>query len=72
MMNTNNLKKMRGAVDPLTLGLLFSALITVVGLNTNATLQQAETKQSDTQLRKASLTQQVQQPCQTACKAVKQ
>ncbi|MFI0399536.1 MAG: hypothetical protein ACH34X_10660 [Thiolinea sp.] len=72
MMNTNNLKKMRGAVDPLTLGLLFSALITVVGLNTNATLQQAEAKQSDTLLRKANFTQQVQQPCQTACKVVKQ
>lgn len=75
MMKTNNLKKMRGAVDPLTLGLLISALTAIFGANTSATIQQAEAKQQETQLRNASFTQQAQQPtgiCQTHCKIVKQ
>lgn len=77
MMNTNNLKKMRGAVDPLTLGMLFSALIAVIGANNSAAIQQAEVKQQAAQLRKASFTQQIQQPtraCQVQahCKIVKQ
>lgn len=65
MMNTNNLKKMRGAVDPLTLGMLFSALVTMIGVNNSATLQQAEAQQEATQLRKASFSQPIQQPLPT-------
>ncbi|MFM2319739.1 MAG: hypothetical protein RLZZ215_2360, partial [Pseudomonadota bacterium] len=52
MMKASNLKKMRGAVDPLSLGLLFAALITVIGANNSTTYQQAEAKQQATQLRK--------------------
>lgn len=73
MMNASNLKKMRGAVDPLSLGLLFSALIAVIGANNSATYQQAEAKQQATELRKASFTQQIQEPLPTntpnPCKA---
>lgn len=77
MMNTSNLKKMRGAVDPLTIGMLFSALIAVIGANNSAAIQQAEVKQQAAQLRKASLTQQIQQPTRTCqvqahCKIMKQ
>lgn len=73
MMKASNLKKMRGAVDPLSLGLLFAALITVIGANNSATYQQAEAKQPANQLRKASFTQQIQEPLPTStpnpCKA---
>ncbi|MFZ1345128.1 hypothetical protein [Thiothrix eikelboomii] len=67
MMKTNSLKKMRGAIDPLTLGMLFSALIAVVGVNNSAPLQPAEAQQPTTQLqlRKASFSQPTQQSIPT-------
>ncbi len=49
-----NMKKMRGFIDPYTLGFLIAALIGTMGAHSNANLPQAQT---DVQLQQASVVQ---------------
>ncbi|EIJ36197.1 hypothetical protein [Thiothrix nivea] len=50
-----NMKKMRGVVDPLTLGFLLTVAIGGLGAATNANIKQAEQAQANVQVQQASV-----------------
>ena len=51
-----NMKKMRGVVDPITLGFILAAAIAAMGEHNSATLQQA--RQENVQVQQASMSSQ--------------
>lgn len=55
-----NMKKMRGVIDPLTLGFLLTIAIGGMGAATNAKIQKTTQVQANAQTQQASVQQQAQ------------